>query len=1037
MRTLILCLALSAGPLLAPLAAQPLDSTSLQHLRWRNIGPHRGGRTVGAAGVPQRPGWFYIGVNNGGVWRTTDYGRIWTPVFDAQPTGSIGDVAVAPSNPDVLWVGSGEGLQRPDLSTGDGVYRSEDGGVTWVNTGLRDAQQIGRVVVHPTDPRRVFVAALGHPYGPNTERGIFRTLDNGATWERVLYVDENTGGMDLALEPGNPSVVYAVLWAARQAPWEMGSSWTKSSQNGLYKSTDGGTTWRRLGEGLPTAADGLGRIGIATSASRPTRLFAVAGARRGSGVYRSDDGGEHWSLVNADRRLWERDGDFNEIRVDPTNADVAYIANVVTWKTTDGGTTFTALRGAPGGDDYHRIWIHPTDPKQILLTSDQGAIITVNGGETFSSWYNQPTAQLYHVSTDNAFPYRVCSGQQESGSACVASRGRYGQTSLRDWTPVGVEEYGYAVADPKDPDIVYGGKVTRFDRRTGQVQQVGPKPLREPGYRVVRTAPVVFSGFDSTTLYFASNVLWSTRNGGKTWTQRSPDLTREGSVPVPATLGVFTADDPEQGRHRGVIYTIAPSPRDPRVVWVGTDDGLIHVTSDSGRTWKNVTPPALVPWAKVSIIDASHFDTNVAYAAVNTFRLDDLRPHIFRTRDRGRTWERVVNGIPDGGVVNVVREDPVRRGLLFAGTERAVFVSRDDGERWQSLRLDMPATSIRDLVVKDEDLVIGTHGRSFWILDGIGTLRELPLARVTSPTLVPSAFAWRVRWNLNTDTPIPQEEPSGQNAPEGVAIDYVLPQAARHVVLEILAADGALVRRYASDDAAPPPLPDRNIPDYWIRPPTIPGAGAGSHRIHWDMRHAPSPAASLGYPIAAVFMNTPAEPRGPLALPGRYRVRLIADGDTVVRPLWLRADPTVRVPTAQLVAQHALGRALHDGIGRADAASRSIAAVRAAVATRLTTASGAARTALRRLDSLTTVLERGAPGVTAAGRLSSQLQQLFEQVDAVDAEPTAAQRATAKVQLAGLISIESGVKQLGGVINREVDPALRSVGAAPIGPVVP
>ncbi|MDZ7630553.1 MAG: hypothetical protein U5K74_04130 [Gemmatimonadaceae bacterium] len=1013
----------------ASLRAQVIDSSTLQHLQWRNIGPHRAGRTVGAAGVPQRPGWFYIGVNNGGVWRTTDYGRVWTPIFDAQPTGSIGDVAVAPSDPDGAAGSERGGLQRLDLSTGDGMYRSMDGGATWVNTGLRDAQQIARVVVHPTDPRRVFVAALGHPYGPNTERGIFRTTDNGATWERVLFVDENTGGMDIALEPGNPSVVYAVLWAARQAPWEIGSSWTKSSQNGLFKSVDGGTTWRRIGSGLPTAADGLGRIGIATSDSRPARLFAVVGARSRSGVYRSDDGGESWQMVNSDRRLWERDGDFNEIRVDPTNADVAYVANVVTWKTTDGGATFTAIRGAPGGDDYHRIWINPKDSKQILLTSDQGAIITVNGGATFSSWYNQPTAQFYHVSADNAFPYRVCGGQQESGSACVASRGRYGQTSIRDWTPVGVEEYGYAVADPKDPDIVYGGKVTRFDRRTGQVQQVGPKPLRGPGYRVVRTAPVVFSGFDSTTLYFASNVLWSTRDGGQHWVQRSPDLTRATAAPVPATLGVFSADDPEQGGHRGVIYTIAPSPRDPRVVWVGTDDGLIQVTGDSGRTWANVTPPELTPWAKVSIIDASPHDANVAYAAVNTFRLDDLRPHIFRTRDRGRSWQRVVNGIPDGGVVNVVREDPVRRGLLFAGTERAVYVSVDDGEQWQSLRRNMPATSIRDLVIKDEDVVVGTHGRSFWILDGITTLRRATRRPSSTASVHPSEWAWRLRWNLNTDTPIPQEEPAGQNAPEGVAIDYILPQAARRGDdRDPRRPSGALVRRYASDDPAPAPLADRNIPDYWIRPPVRLGIAAGSHRMHWDARYADIRGADLGFPIAASVGNTPVVPRGPLAPPGQYRVRLTVDSAVKEQTLRLRRDPTLRIADGALREQYRLAAALADGIRAAHESMLMMTRVREALGA--PTARQRRVAVLASLDSTLSTLERGGSGATAlpAGRLRSQLQQLFEQIDGVDATPTAAQQEGARNLLAATRSLVGGVEALRGVINGKVNQALRSAG---------
>jgi photosystem II stability/assembly factor-like uncharacterized protein len=814
--------------------------------------------------------------------------------------------------------------------------------------------------------------------------------------------------MDVALQPGNPDVVFAVLWAARQAPWEIGSSWTKSPLNGLHKSTDGGTTWRRIGTGLPTAADGLGRIGIATSASRPNRLFAVVGARAKSGVYRSDDAGETWTLVNTDRRLWERDGDFNEIRVDPLNADVAYIANVVTWKTTDGGATFTALRGAPGGDDYHRIWIHPTDPKQMLITSDQGAIITVNGGQTFSSWYNQPTAQFYHVNTDNAFPYRVCGGQQESGSACVASRGRYGQTSLRDWTPVGVEEYGYAVPDPRDPDVVYGGKVTRFDRRTGQVQQVGPKPIREAGYRVVRTAPVVFSMADSTTLFFASNVLWSTRDGGRTWRQRSPDLTRARTETPPSNLGTFAADDPEKGGHRGVIYTIAPSPRDAQTIWVGTDDGLIHVTSNGGLTWSDVTPPGLAPWSKISIIDASHFDSNVAYAAVNTFRLDDLRPHIYRTTDRGRTWQRIVTGIPDGGIVNVVREDPLRRGLLFAGTEREVFVSRDDGGQWHSLRRNMPATSIRDLVIKDADVVVATHGRSFWILDDMSLLRRAPLSAHGAPALYTSDHAWRVRANLNTDTPIPQEEPAGRNPPDGVAIDYALPAGAQHVVIEVLTARGDVVRRFADNDPVEAPVAGRNIPDYWIRPQVRVATRAGVHRLHWDLRHAASAAAELGYPIAATFGDTPAEPRGPIVPPGRYRVRLTVDGRRVEQPMQVRDDPTRPVPAATYLAQYGAARALHEALGRAAVAVASLDSLKRV----LEASAGQGGPQASQLLDQWRSMDRGPSASSGSRRLPGEIQQLFEQIDAVDRVPTAVQQSTIKDQLGRLSALERGVAAL-------------------------
>ncbi|HZD05045.1 MAG TPA: hypothetical protein VE173_09005, partial [Longimicrobiales bacterium] len=513
------------------------------------------------------------------------------------------------------------------------------------------------------DPDRLWVAVLGHPYGPNEERGVFRSSDGGRSFEKVLYHGPDVGAADVALDPSDPEVVYAVLWEQRQGPWE--NAVFTGPGSGLFKSTDGGTTWRRIGEGLPTGEEGLGRIGIGIAPSAPDRIYAIVGSPRERGaLYRSDDAGESWRVANTDPRLWGRDGDFNEVRVDPTNPDVVYVANIVTWKSTDGGRTFEAIRGAPGGDDYQRIWIDPTDPDVILLAADQGVVITVNGGETFSSWYNQPTAQFYHVSTDDAFPYRVCGGQQESGSACVSSRGDDGQITFREWHPVGVEEYGYVAPDPLDPDIVYGGRVHRFDRRTGDVQDVGPRPLGGDDYFVVRTQPILFSPTDPHTLYYASNVLWKTLDGGRHWEQISPDLTRTDSL-VPASIGTYAHSRVARAHHPGVIYTIAPSWVEGRWIWVGTDDGLIHVTRDGGATWTDVTPPQIRDraWAKISMMDASHTDTLTAYAAVNTIRLDDLRPYIYVTHDGGGSWSRITDGIPDGTVVNTVKEDPVRPGL--------------------------------------------------------------------------------------------------------------------------------------------------------------------------------------------------------------------------------------------------------------------------------------------------------------------------------------------------------------------------------------
>jgi photosystem II stability/assembly factor-like uncharacterized protein len=936
------CLLIGAA---APVTfAQHVEPALYGGMRWRMIGPYRGGRTKAASGVPSQPNVFYIAPSNGGVWKTTDYGRVWTAIFDDQPTGSVGSLAVSLSDPNVIYVGSGEGLQRPDLSTGDGIYKSTDAGKTWSHLGLRDGQQIPQIAIHPTDPNLLFVAVLGHPYGPNEERGIFRSHDGGRTFEKVLYKDKNTGGIDVVIDPKNPSVVYAVLWEARQGPWENGVFTGPGS--GVFKSTDGGTTWRPINKGLPTFdADNLGRIGITIAPSEPRRLFATVEASRNAGLYRSDDAGESWTAINTDPRVTNRASDFAEVKVHPTNPDIVFTGSIVAWKSTDGGKTFTAFRGAPGGDDYHRIWINPTNPDVILLAADQGAIITVNGGQTFSSWYNQPTAQFYHVSTDNAFPYRVCGGQQESGSACVASRGAYGQITFRDWTPVGVEEYGYVAPDPLNPDIVYGGKVSRFDRRTGQVQQVGPAATRPANYRVVRTQPVLFSPVDPRVLFFASNVLWKTLNGGRSWTQISPDLSRA-TWEVPASVGKYIGTSAAQPSQRGVIYTIAPSYRDVNRIWVGTDDGLIHVTTDGGRTWNDVSPPELKPWAKVSIMDASHFDPLTAYAAINTFRLDDLRPHIYRTRDGGKSWTHITTGIPDGAAVNTVKEDHVRRGLLFAGTETQVYFSIDDGDHWQTLRLNMPAISIRDLVIKDDDLVVGTHGRGFWILDDITPLRQIArgpvpidvrgpvprdskgpvpreVQRGTGPLsplldsvhLFKPQQAWRVRWNMNTDTPLPQEEPAGENPPDGAIINYYLKEtASAAITLEILDEAGTVIRKYATDDPVEPLKDEANVPAYWMRPSQVLSNTAGMHRFVWDLHHARPAGMTASYPIAAVYRNTARRPDGVWAHPGQYTVRLTVDGTSVTQPLIVKMDPRVKTTPAALLQQFTLSKQLSDAI---------------------------------------------------------------------------------------------------------------------------
>jgi photosystem II stability/assembly factor-like uncharacterized protein len=915
------------------LSAQQYDPAMYQELHWRMIGPFRGGRTVAISGVPGQPNVFYMAPNNGGVWKTTDFGHTWNPIFDGQPkdaqpndpqpSGSIGALAVAPSEPNTIYVGSGEGLRRPDLSIGNGIYKSTDAGRTWQHLGqrdgaLRDAQQIGSILVDPKDANRVFVAALGHPYGPNAERGVYRSLDGGQTWQRILYKDENVGAIDLVFDPRNSQVIFADMWASRRPPWTTGGSYDGPG-SGLYKSTDGGNHWRQITKGLPGEADKLGRIGLAVSLSDPDRMYALVDARKRGGLYRSDDAGESWQLVNTEDRVWGRGDDFACVRVDPRNKDVIYVANTTTYRSDDAGKNFTAIKGAPGGDDYHTIWINPENPDIIALGVDQGATISVNGGQTWSSWYNQPTAQFYHVITDNEFPYWVYGGQQESGSIGTPSRGDFGEITFRDWTTVGVEEYGYVAPDPLHPNLIYGGKVTVFDRNTGQTRDVSPVVLHTGQFRFNRTAPLIFSAADPHVLYLGSNVLFATRDGGNSWQIVSPDLTRE-DPGSPATLGPFIEADPAKGKHRGVIYSVAPSPKDANLIWAGTDDGMIHVTRDGGKNWQNVTPPDLTPWSKIAQMDASHFDTLTAYAAVNRFRLDDLHPYIYRTHDGGKSWQKIASGLPDNEPVNTVREDPERKGLLFAGTERSVYVSWDDGDHWQSLQMNLPPTSIRDLVVHGDDVVVGTHGRSFWILDNITPLRQFSeeVASATAHLFAPQ-LTYRVRRNNNTDTPLPPEEPAGENPPDGAMIDYWLSSAeSGAVTLEIVdASSGRVVRHFSSADKPEPVnAKELDVPTYWVRPPRILSAALGMHRFIWDLTYPEPDVLEHEYPISAIYHDTPRYPLGAAVLPGQYKVVLTVGGKSYTQPLGVRMDPRVKTSPEDLRRQFELDRKIADAFTR-------------------------------------------------------------------------------------------------------------------------
>ncbi len=981
--------ALMAAGAFAGAIAAAVPPGFFAEMHWRLIGPFRAGRTVAVSGVVQQPNVFYMAPNNGGVWKSDDFGNTWKPIFDGQDTGSIGSLAVAPSDPNIIYVGSGEGLQRPDLSIGDGIYKSADAGKTWQHLGLRDGYQIPSIIVDPTDPNRLFVGVLGHPYGPNPERGVYRSLDGGKTFEKVLYRDENTGAIQVAFDPHNSQIVYAVLWAARQAPWEIGNSFNGPG-SGLFKSTDGGTSWHQLTNGVPTFAEGLGRIGIGIARSEPNRIYALMDADKDhGGLYRSDDAGESWHKIDDERRIWERGSDFACVAADPKDPDKVYILNTSTYRSTDGGHTFLSIKGAPGGDDYHTIWINPQNPDVLLLGVDQGATLSVNGGRSWSSWYNQPTAQFYHVITDNRFPYWVYGGQQESGSVGIASRSDDGSITFRNWHTVGLEEYGYAAPDPLHPDIIYGGKASRFNWVTGDVQDVSPQILRGE-YRFVRTMPLLFSPVDPHILYLGSNVLFKTRNGGASWDVISPDLTRK-QWEMPAVIQSFEAQDPQKGAHRGVIYALAPSPKDVNLIWAGTDDGLIHVTHDGGKNWTDVTPPALTPWSKVSQLDASHFDAQTVYAAINRFRLDDVKPHAYRTHDGGKSWTEIVNGLPDRAVVNAVREDPERKGLLFAATEIGVFVSFDDGNNWQPLQMNLPVTSVRDLVVHGDDLVIGTHGRSFWILDDITPLRQATIDAEQQPThLFAPERAVRWRWNRGTDTPLPPEIPAGENPPDGAIIDFNLSDSSGPVALDILNASGEVVRHYSSDDK--PPATEARlekvlaVPTYWVRPwRALPG-DPGMHRFVWDLRYEPPKALEHQYPISAIYRNTPRDPRGALVLPGKYVVKLTAGGRTYSQPLTVIMDPRVKTPAAGLQQQLTLLRDL-SGMMQQDYAS--VAEVRGAAQKTATT------------EEVHAAIEKANHVLT---ELNSRLSRVYEVIEGSDNAPTATAAAAVarlKAELAG------------------------------------
>ncbi len=869
------------GLFLGGARAQTVDPALMQQLHWRMLGPFRGGRVLAVTGVSDDANRFYFGSVNGGVWRSDDAGRTWQPISDAIGIGTIGAIAIAPSAEDVIYVGTGEADMRSDIAQGRGVFRSADAGRTWHPVGLEDTQQIGKILVDPTDPNTVLVAALGHPYGSNPQRGVFRSTDGGQHWTRTLFRDADTGAIDLTFAPGSPKIVYAALWQTRRPPWNVYPP-SNGPGSGLYRSTDGGQTWARLaGHGLP---NGFGRIGLATSPAAPHRVFALitpSALGDAGGLYRSDDDGMTWRPVSTDTRLTNRGWYFSGVTADPADANHVYVCNTVMLESHDGGQHFAPILGDPTGDDFHSLWIDPSHPARRMLGVDQGALVSVNGGKTWSSWYNQPTGQFYHVTTDNRFPYRVYGAQQDSGAAAVDSRG--GQPmdgiSLMQFheTAAGGESDNIA-PDPRDPDMVYGGRVDVLNLHDNEMRDIDPTLAFPGNYRGTWTLPLVFGpGHD---LYFGNQRIFATRDGGAHWRPISPDLTRATLV-VPATLdGPAKADlggpGAASGPRRGVVYSIGPSPLVPGLLWAGTDDGLVWVTRTGGTTWRNVTPPGLGAWSKIGVVEPSHFDRRTAYIAVDRHRLDDPHPYVFATHDSGKTWTEIDHGLPDGpfpASVNVVREDPLRAGLLYAGTEHGAYVSFDEGGHWQALGAGLPPTSVRDITVHGDDIVIATHGRGFYVLDDMTALRALARNRTAPrPRLYPIAAAVRVDPPAFAGTPLPAEEPAAPEPPAGVIIDYALPPSgARHVTLTIQDASGREIRRF--DSARPTRRYDPDtaaVPPLWARPAPVPETGGGAHRFVWNMRRAlPSVLSSVTGDDA---------PRGILVPPGRYRVVLTVDG---------------------------------------------------------------------------------------------------------------------------------------------------------------
>jgi photosystem II stability/assembly factor-like uncharacterized protein len=1047
-----------------PVAAQAVPPKLFSDMDWRLIGPFRGGRAVAVSGVPGDATTFYFGAVDGGVWKTTNAGTTWKPIFDGQPVASIGALAVSASNPNVIYVGTGESDIRSDLASGDGVYKSTDAGATWKNLGLKATRQISKIIIDPANPDIVYVGALGHAYGPNDERGVYKSIDGGVTWKLALNKGPDVGVADLAIAVSKPSVLFAALWNAHRLPWSTYAP-IPGHGSGLYRSEDAGESWQQCsGHGLPEGS--WGRSGVAVSADG-RRVYALIEAEK-SGLYVSDDGGSNWKLANADARLTSRAWYFSRITVDPTDADVIYMPNVALMGSQDAGKTVSVVRGAPGGDDYHEIWVDPKDPSRMVLGVDQGTTISLDKAKTWTTWYNQPTAQMYHVTTDDQFPYIVYGAQQDSGGAAVYSRTNHGQITPRDWFPASGSESGYFAIDPKDPNILYSsgsyGTVARWDRARSLSQDVSPWPAPVFGtdiaarkYRDPWTPPLVFSSVDKTSLYMGTQYVMKTTDGGLHWSEISPDLTGANAKRAPTNAGAVKTGAAASGmnsiadvdrqnaptlanaieRGYGTLATVAPSYVDKDVIWAGSDTGIISLTRDGGKSWSTVSPQTLQPWSRVSLIEPSHFDAAVAYAAVERHRMDDQSPYIYRTKDYGKTWQAITTGLQAPAFVNAVREDPKQNGLLYAGTEFGIYVSFDDGAHWQPLQLNLSVTSVRDMVVHGDDLVIATHGRSFWILDDITPLRQAAeRANGTAPFLYQPGKTIRVDNDGFPGTPLPPEEPTAENPPNGAILDYYLPAEAHNVELRIYDGNHQIVRRFSSDAPIATPHTSLPIAARWFPVPARLETTAGMHRFVWNLAWGTSGVAEDDQPDDGEGDI----PRGPRIVPGAYTLELEVDGKSAEdEKLLVVMDPRSKTSAADLKQQFDTSYSIFSASLQSRRALAEVASVQAQLA-KLTSDTGAGDASLNvRVKEISTSMagllsgggaaSGGAVGLETANASLTACLSVAESSDR--ATPSQALALYAEAHAASQARIQQWAALKRGELEK-LNEQLKSQGRAPI-----